>query len=373
MKPVNKSSFFLLILLAFTMPAIGQRQTNLFSQGSDEQYWIVRVVPNADKSGHSSTINVRQLGQDQWDSIEKIGGRVVDCAVRGQQLAVILDNGDWMLVSPGQGASIQRSLINGHKLLAIAGDQNNLWAVGTIASAPTTAEVASTRSLAVEPARPATTQATNGRSGMLGLFMLDRSGIWIVQQALPADIRADAQFSMTVHEGRPVLATMQSQTEIQLLTYSNDDRWTSSKIISSQSPIHNFKLFVVAGRPALWLLNDGGKASLIYDALGAARESNLPLPANALSSIDHSITAAFERIRLVYVHDKKLFEQRYDLAGAVSGEPVELSNAPAATEKTMSFWINLTIMVVLAFAIASTLRKRKTLAARDKSDGSDKS
>src|SRR5436189_263247 len=80
----------------------GRRQ-DLVAHGSDDRFWIadVSVGTGADKAQVRTDLYVRSVGESRWLPVtrEPIESRVVAMAHRGPQLALLLDDGAWLLVS----------------------------------------------------------------------------------------------------------------------------------------------------------------------------------------------------------------------------------------------------------------------------------
>ena len=92
----------LLVFAGGTHDALAATRQDLVAHGSADRFWIARILPgDADTSPVKTQVYVRSVGESRWLPVtrEPIESRVVAMAHRGPQLALLLDDGAWLLVS----------------------------------------------------------------------------------------------------------------------------------------------------------------------------------------------------------------------------------------------------------------------------------
>ncbi len=103
---------------------------DLFAQGSDNHFWVAHVVKSPDGNYPQTDIVFRSRwsGSGDWTPMPSVADRVVSLATSNDELLVVLANGQWEIAdetdirtgpTPPQGSV----------LLAIANDQDTVWAV----------------------------------------------------------------------------------------------------------------------------------------------------------------------------------------------------------------------------------------------------
>jgi uncharacterized RDD family membrane protein YckC len=121
-----------------------------------------------------------------------------------------------------------------------------------------------------------------------------------------------------------------------------------------------FKLLTEGRRVALWTTGQTGPGRLYQFEQGWGEGVEMGSIAAVLDG-PRDMTIAAERLRLVFVEEDRLFEQRYEWDGTAAGEPVELVAPRAALDPGISRWINLAIMAVLIVIMFSAIRRRQTM------------
>src|SRR5581483_3514998 len=125
------------ILLAAPALAAGQAGHDLLGESFRNRIWLGQVGPPDDPSLAGSSevtrLQVRSAGTgDTWAAMPPIAGRAVSLGHYGNDLAVLLQTGDWVLMSADD-----RSIRGGPpppegvQLVSLAGDAETVWAVAS--------------------------------------------------------------------------------------------------------------------------------------------------------------------------------------------------------------------------------------------------
>lgn len=368
MKIVNNVLIFLLVVLTQNvLPANAAPPRDLLAHGAGERFWIAIVSANSDKTnpGDKTEIRIRATGGSDWKALAQIARRVVSLANYGPELVAVLDNGDWMLIGEGR-TSTGQSLPAGGKMIAVANDRETVWAIGLVPGG-----LAATRPVITQPA--STSPATTPAASRFVLFSLDRSD-WIPQAEIPDDLLPNEQtpVSMAIVDGRPLLAVKGDSggesDAIRLHRLSEKNIWVDAASLELNFKANQFKLLSDPNRMILWAADQSGPGQIWFGPWTESKIATLKISEPIPQGSDRAIAIAFERIRLLFIKEGKVFEQAYDLQGNAAGPVVELTVPPARIEPIIHPWINWSIMVILTFVIISTLRRRKAGKAAGKSE-----
>jgi len=118
------------IAMGADAPAPPPTPVELFAHGNDEWYWIAKVGPSeSDATVAQTFVQARSNATMRWRAIAKMDARVVSIGSRGGELAALMEKNAWMLMWPGSG-TLGQPLPRGAVMLAIAGDDKSLWALG---------------------------------------------------------------------------------------------------------------------------------------------------------------------------------------------------------------------------------------------------
>src|SRR3954451_9167589 len=85
-----------------TAPAPAHVNTrDLLAYGTDQRFWSADVIPfiQGKTSGTKTFLRVRGPGDSQWQMVGELEAAAISLASRGNELLVVLDNGDWKIVS----------------------------------------------------------------------------------------------------------------------------------------------------------------------------------------------------------------------------------------------------------------------------------
>ncbi len=120
----------LILLLAPPVRAADESYA-LLAHGNSQTLWVAEVKPSPLSRGNLRTVfRFRHSGDfANWTAMGEVATRVVQLSDRGNELIVLLGNGDWMLGS--QSGFRSGVPLPGHSaIIAIAGDAETVWAIG---------------------------------------------------------------------------------------------------------------------------------------------------------------------------------------------------------------------------------------------------
>src|SRR3954453_13634922 len=143
-------------------------EVRLLAHGSAEQYWIARVHEDVEHGGGFLTdVYLRTAGDSARHQVARVEGRAVDLAERGDQLALLLDGGGWLLVSD-ETVATGRALPWGARMLSVAPRRDTLLALARVYQPPPAPSTA--------PAPPGPSTRPSQESERLVIFSLAPDG-----------------------------------------------------------------------------------------------------------------------------------------------------------------------------------------------------
>ena len=339
--------------------------------GGDERLWTATVLPNADKNlpGHRTLFRVRGAGESaRWRQVAEIAAPARSLTHRSGELVVLLENGDWRFVADSGVRSGDR-LPGGNPVLAIAGEGDTLWAVGTAVEEATTSP-ATARAAASGPAtqsqveRPAATTSAIATTapGARVLYRLDR-GEWSVVAPLPSQLLPpDAPLAMTVVDGRPLIAGTTPDGQIRTVQLAEGNAWLDRGTIRPSAAVARFDLLRFRGRPTLWVTGNVGAGSVYHYEDGWKGPSDLRTQPDLPPGTDRALAVAFGRLRLLYAGgDRVLYEQNFNPDGSADTPPTQATVQAPPPDPQLTRLVQLGVMVLLMFVMLSTLRRRGSI------------
>lgn len=333
---IRRQPFFLLALAlavvqsSFAIAAEAPR--DVLSHASESRYWVLQVFPpDARAKTTRSAIRVREAQSDAWQRVGVLQGRAVGLAHFGANAAVMLDDQSWLLAWPG-GTSRGPALGDGFVLQAIASDSNSLWALGA------------------------------GREGVeaspqLRLYEYE-AGQWKPYPAPPKQIPADAEHSLAVFDGHPMLAAKVAEQRIVFARMNRDGEWSDVESIPTNFNIADFQLLSRTPTPAIWLAPTGSPGEMRFrkerwsDPV-ALRETALPKDAS-----QRTIKFFAGSLRMLALaegqNESKLLEQAFTLEGAPVAGVIELGKTPPPPAPPVNMW-SLLAIALLSLLLSSAI------------------
>ena len=352
---------------------------DLLAHGNDKTLWVAEVLPNNDAlNPRTRTIfKYRRDGDGaNWRPIGDIAARVVGLSDRGSELIVLLENGDWMMVTDS-GARSGPSLPGQGNIAAIAGDANNVWAIGedlrpASTTEPSTAPAAqstttpspATAASAQPSSRPAAARATTSTApAPLGLFNLERGG-WNYRSDLPDGVRANDVAAMTLLDQRPFMAVIGARDQqLRLYALGSDNEWSDPAGITTLPPDAKVNLMNLSGRPVVAVTDRAAGTTTIY--VGGAKWSEpikLEGSPEAANLPYRAVTAGIGQLRMLASNgNDKIVEQPYDLSGKLAGKATQSTQAQTFAMDRLFSLLVIIAFVVLLVVMLGTLRQRAAI------------
>lgn len=378
-------SLALLWLLAVVVrPQMSVAAPNdLQAHGSDDRLWLARVEPLPPKPGAEvTTLFLREKFKNEWRRLDPIAVRVGGLASRGSQLAVLLPGGDWRLMTE-TGLASGRPLPYPGKIIALGGDPSNLWAVGEVtpvdleknstkpttgpasqpsATQPTTATTLPTTSPTTSPTVSAATTAPTQRGATLRLFRLGPQA-WEDRGPLPDGVVTGdrAALSLGAAGGSALLAHRPSPRQIDVYRFAPGDTWQPIGTVEAPDDVQALKLLGGTATPVLWFRGATGPGRLWMQGPSGAQPITRELP-GVPAGADHALTHANGAIRVLWVQDDKIFDQRLKPdTGDADGDPMPLPLPAVSIQPQVTRWAQITLMSAVVFALAASVRRRREM------------
>ncbi len=342
----------------------------LLAHGTDELYWIARVEQSeADPNARRTLVQMRSNATQHWHALGRIDGRAVQLASRGSDLAVLLDNGQWMLMWPG-GGTLGAPLPNGARMLALAGDSSGtLWAVGRGDIAPIVDKLPAAT-------KPATRGSTRGTPAFappktvsgIALFQWD-SHAWqpraMIARSDDAIGSATRAISLAVVGSQPVIAIGNAESRVRLLRFSEETSRPELEQLGDIGIAQKAELLGSSQRAFLWMRATSGAGSIVPIDQSIQPAIALAAPAEYRADEPAALASATGQLRFIFLHDGKLFEQSYASNGQANGTPAIIANAAAPTLDAMMQWIAVAVLLMLSFFIFGPARRRTEPTRKD--------
>ena len=391
------------VLIPATAPATSSR--DLLAYGTDDRFWSADVIPiiQGKTSSTKTFLRVRGPGDSQWQSVGELEAAAISLANRGGELLVVLDDGDWKIVSDS-GARSGIPLPGHDDVLALAGDGDDVWAIGvgigeTQSATRTTTTSSTTTATTATPIAPAThlaattapaaapassAAATAPATEQVALFQLTR-GDWARRDSLPPGLdRADLRvISLAMLDRKLMLAVVDSDGVVRLFARHPDGGWDRGQELAVASAGHTrLRLLNLRGKPALWVSNatgpgalfiaggasagasaGAGRATTATAATASAQRWHGPVrlaPSPKLANFDRtSLAFALGQLRLLASDGKQRFaEQIYNEDGALSGPASEVMTEPSPLDNRVTKLIQMFVVAVLFIWMMGALRQR---------------
>lgn len=345
---------------ATSRPAASVR--DLIAQGAGDQgVWLTFVQPDPElKSGGMQSVIRFRGRKEHWAEVGRISGRVTANAIRGSQLAVLQDTGEWLLIGTS-GSIVGPPLPGDSRIRSLASDGETLWAVGAVAgelpaTAPATRSTTRTAaaSAPVTSTRPALPVLERPDTRLM-LFRLEQYG-WQAVGRLNAPV--DAEVAITIARGTAWIAA-KSGGFIQIFnetTKVGDVRPTATD---------QFNLLSGEGNPLLWSagISDAGEIRQVGRDIAAVP---LLAPAGFGNTSDRAVAIATGRLRLFYTRmengKEQVCEQMYDLTSFQPiDKPAVLKFPTLAAESKIQAMLMPIVLAAIVFAMIASFQHRRTV------------
>lgn len=341
---------------------------DLLAHGNGEAFWLAKVFDAPGENPPLRTrIYQRDAGHDAWQHLSDLSTRVLQLSSYGPRLVVLLEGGDWQLLGADGSGTSGSPLPGNARLVALAGDAESLWALGSpppespresAATAPATA--------------PATRPAAVAPSGGLALYQM-REGKWSVvpSGALPSKIVFDTPLSLALVDRVPWVAVKTAADTLEIYHFVTGG-W--QRVTETHAPAQpgSFKFLSGMSPATLWSCGAaGGRFEQFAPESGGERFASRVFPLKTLSAPPTQRTAAdaISAVREMAIVDDKTVEQDYnELTLAPADKLAQLTlPVPAAQPFPGMFGLVLTVLMGLAILSSSNRRRGESQGDDDES------
>ena len=347
----------LVTVFAFVLTIVSPRVARadqLLAHGTADMFWIARVVePAAGAQDQVRTIvRGRGVGPDaQWADVGQVASRVICLAHRGNQLAALLDTGEWMLLWPGGSSVGAQPTGDGARLVMLASNDESIFAIARQGKpSPATA--------------PATEPAREPHPEGLALYRLDR-GEWthlapLTPQVTEGDL---ARASFAVIGRAPTVAVLRFGGTVQAFTFEAENAtWDAMAPLAAPDAAVVKLLSGEGQRPILWVAPEAGAGRLHFAeqrAWGEPRDlrTREQLPAGA----PRTAAWAGGSVRLLFIRERTTFEQAFSESGEprTGAAPLRMASS-TTTDSLPSRVVTLAAAAMLLMIVLSGMRRAST-------------
>ncbi len=345
----------LLIGLLLAAPAWAAQNDLIVKSAGGVGLWMSQV--QTDTPGVNgkvvTVIRFRPTTSEGWAEVARLPGRATSIAVRGTQLAVLQESGDWSLLWP-EGSALGPSLANKGRILALAGDGDTLWAIALVSGPLPSTQPATTSSTAPAVEKEV---ATTQPAAKTVLLRLSPAG-WTTLG--PIDIPADAVVEMAVSRNRVYTAVKRSGQPTQV--YEG-----TSPMVSVKNPFATRFALLSAedGSILLWTSKDSDAGQLIRLTTGLTG-GMLANPTGLVGAAPRTVEISTGRLRLFFLQviDGKsaVMEQKYDLKtlAKIDAPSALVFPSPRGEAKYQNI-LSAVVLAAMVFAMIASFQHRRSL------------
>jgi uncharacterized RDD family membrane protein YckC len=328
----------------------------LLANGSGDAHWLARVYQDPGRTGPFLTdVYARSTGENRWHQLARLEGRTVQLAHRGSQLALLLEDGQWLLLSEETVVS-GRPLPGGASILSLATCGDTLAALAHVGD--------DKRGTATSPASaPALTRASSDTERLV-LFLLTPRG-WV--EAGASDVAGTLRdpgplASLAFVEGAALIAVRTGNNSVAVYRQQGDAA-APPTVVETKAPVVEMKLLGGTPLPVLWTVEAGGAASLHWLAGAGAKTVPVDLaPREGEPLPDAAAAYAIERVRVVSGRGLTLSERVFNpLTGAPVGGAAPLTLPGVSVAPQVWDWVQNLLPLLLLFTIIASIRRRQQM------------
>jgi uncharacterized RDD family membrane protein YckC len=340
------------------------RKWELLSYGSGERLWYAVTTPAQTSAPAATVVREREMHDDAWQHLKDFPSRLISMGELQGQLVAALEEGDWKRISAEQFAS-GPPLPGRGDILALAGEEGSLWAVGFAEGARPeavgmpSAQGATTHPATTRPAGPTT------RPEQLQLYKLT-GDTWTHLAALPVEVRAarGEEISLVILKGEPIIAYKDMANVARVLRFNAEKQiWNSAGQMTAGFTLRKVKLLTARDRVIGWVVGESGVGSFFFPTEVSPqvdaewRQEPLTLP-TSVGVMDVSAAAAKDELHLFVIRpDEEFIEQKYDLSGRLSPNSLIQLDSPKtpgeATPSDARNWGLLVLLMVITLVAAN--------------------
>jgi uncharacterized RDD family membrane protein YckC len=345
-------------------PSSGPSPAAVLAHGTGERLWVAGV--ESGKEGPQTVLVTRTATDTRWRRSATLAGRAVGLTSRRSELAVLLDNGQWLLVSDS-GARGGPPLPDGASIRALAGSERGLHAVGLLRQMPDTRPATTSQPVERTASAPVTSPATEPAQLYPTLYSLTGNG-WAVQGAVPASALAEP----VLLSGPELLLGGVDGMTIRFWSWGSDQAWhDAGSVVLPEEPA-GVQLLMQGSQPLLYAGTINGDG-LVWRHEGGAwlgpvhvqRGRQAPGGPCAVS------WALGDLRRICLVANGEPVEQVIGLHGDTVGAAVQIPGPPARVDPRIMQGVHLVSLLLVGWVMVMTLRRkqgiREAIAQADRS------
>jgi uncharacterized RDD family membrane protein YckC len=341
------ASVVFVALLAAAIQVIGQsnvssrpstgpvRKWELLAHGNSERLWYAVTPPATGEDGLHTFVRERDM-QTAWRDVISFPSRLIAVGDLRGQLVASMEDGEWKRISDDQFAS--GLPLPGHgDILALAGDEGSLWAIGFAEGAmPHTVRGPATRA-ATQPATKVASSTTLPEQ--LQLYKLSGEK-WARVAAVPPDVKTGSgnDLSLVICKGALAIAYKETATTARIMRFdAAKQSWIGIGMIGASTPLRKLKLLAAHDKLIAWTVGDVGVGAFHFPQADEGADTTWKSEALAMqaSVMDVSATAAKDELHLFVVRpDEEFVEQLYDLSGHLKPNSLAKLAPPVNPEET---------------------------------------
>lgn len=344
----------LLILIALFMPVMAwaadpatrpsPRRLIVEQSAAGDAVWLAEVTAGPD--GERTVIWERAGGESLWHAVADIPAGVQELAAAGGRLAALLPDGQWQSVNFATG----QPLPSGARLISLAGEAENLLALGRVASPATV---------------PVSTQASTPRASLpvgLHLFAMQR-GTWRHVAAVPPGVDGEPgrTLALAFAERRPTIVTVGASQLIKGVALHgiavwqwDKDRWNHRSQWTDPAAISAIHVFDSLDCVAVWTAADN-ELGQVRILVGEDRHELKFAGQAPVRDVSH----VGGMIRVFYADGDKIKERRFDPRKLKEeGSAAEVRLPRLGEEPIYLKWVQGGMLALLVMTMGAAMMRR---------------
>ncbi len=376
-----------LLLLAGLAGPAAAAERDLLVHAAGDGLWVAAVVPRppemtfgpmAGGSQPTSTGPAQQTmvwaranrPKQPWRVLSVIPGRVTSIAARESQLAVLMADGTWLTVFADGSSATGEPLPADGRVVALGDDGHALWAVGSVVGGRAAATRATTG--------PTTTATAAAKLAERLVVFCQDGGRWSAVAELPADVGGPAadELSLAVVGRSPAVAYRRRDGSVHTVQAKADgSAWVETGAAAEPpgKPPAGFALLAdpAAGGSVLWTTAGPADPGRVRAEAGGVTVAAKPLVWAGPPPLTGTPAAALAGGYLRVVGSAagsepgpNLFEQRYELTGAVVGAPAAVFVPQDLGDTTLMMWVQGLLLASLMFTVGTSFYRQFTPGGR---------
>jgi uncharacterized RDD family membrane protein YckC len=374
---MKKIALSIIVLFLLASAALAGPPRDVLAHSAGEWTWFAHVsrtvgaVPplTPESNEHTEVFALQNAPGQQWQPLPVLPGRAVALAGRSSQLAVLMNDGQWLTLWPDGSASGQPLPAAG-RMKTLSDDGTHLWAIGSVnggiaaanlalehdaaATQPSTAPMPPDLSATPVPAAGEIHLSHSVPAKMV--VFRETDGRWATVAEMPADaiLSPDEDLSLVVVAGEPLVSFKTSSGAVRTLRYATDHIWQDVRPIENPTVDH-FRVLGDGFKPLLWWTTGNSPGEFLPDVSGESPP--IQLQWNGKEQLDGLPTATFAGGYLCVFgpHAGKVMEQRYKLDGTAVDAAAEVNVATDVNDTLLPRWFELVLLTSMGFSVGASV------------------